>query len=407
MSNSVAEFFSKKGIKKFKNGIQAFAQKQAVKAAAVSMVLATAFAGSAMAQNTQTRDSARVVTAYAIMEKGDTLCSYQAIRSDSASFARLENLVNNATKSKTGREVLREVSKQGTTLYVEYAGPGRVGFFDPGTNSICLNPVYNDGNLQSCLVHEGKHSVQSAALDKDADCFYDFASNVMRSRVMEADAVATQTKFSYEMAQAGDSIAWKELTTDFPLITAAFEKGVKTHGENSEKTMKDTMLSWYQNKDYAKLYDRSLVDFNARIVIAAPEDIAADCFKKTMSADTLVKYVCTMAGKPYAGTDGSILKTPETAYLAPDIYEDAALVGRVAEIRTGKKDTSMDALYVLNEDGSVSKKTYGQVRKEKAKEEQTAKEGPKAAGNAGEKASAVPQKPAAFFVASVKESFRR
>lgn len=50
MSNSVDEFLSKKGIKKFKNGVQAFMQKQAVKAAAVSMVLASAFAGPALAQ---------------------------------------------------------------------------------------------------------------------------------------------------------------------------------------------------------------------------------------------------------------------------------------------------------------------------------------------------------------------
>lgn len=369
MSNSVAEFFSKKGVKKFKNGIQAFAQKQAVKAAAVSMVLATAFAGQAMAQNTQTRDSAKVVTAYAIMEKGDTLCSYQAVKSDSASFARLGKLVNNATKSQTGREVLQEVSKQGTTLYVDFAGKGTVGFFDPSTNSICLNPIFDDGNLQSCLVHEGKHSIQSAALNKSADCFYDFASNVMKSRVMEADAVATQTKFSYEMARAGDSLAWKELAYSFPMVTSAFTKSAEIYGENSRETMKETMLAWYKDKDYVRLYDESMAQFHAKIVTSAPDALMKDCFKQTMSADSLLKYVCTVSGKPYAGTDGSILKTPQTAYLASDIYQYASEISNAVETRTGRRDDSADGFYILNAGSSVSQKTYGQQKEEKAQAE--------------------------------------
>ena len=52
MSNSVSEFFSKDGVKKFKSGVKAFTERQAVKVAAASMVLAGAFAG-ARAQNSQ------------------------------------------------------------------------------------------------------------------------------------------------------------------------------------------------------------------------------------------------------------------------------------------------------------------------------------------------------------------
>ncbi len=367
MSNSVDEFLSKKGIKKFKNGVQAFMQKQAVKAAAVSMVLASAFAGPALAQKMQPRDSGRVVTSYAVTEKGDTLCSYQAVQKDSASFARLEKLVNNATKSRTGREILRQVSEQGTILYVDFAGNGTVGFFDPSNNSICLNPSFNDGNLQSCLIHEGKHSIQSAALNKGADYAYDYASNVMTSRVMEADAMATQTKFSYEMAQAGDSLAWKELATGFPHVTKAFEKGVDAHGENSKKTMKATMLAWYQNKNYVKCYDAKMANFHARFVVAAPDSLMKNAFQKTMSADFLVRQVCTMDGKPYAGRDGSILKTPQTAYLSSDVHEFASLISNAVQTRVGRRDDSADSFYTFDINGNVSKKTYAQRKAEKAK----------------------------------------
>lgn len=103
MSNSVSEFFSKDGVKKFKSGVKAFTERQAVKVAAASMVLAGAFAG-ARAQN-QEQVKPELVTAFAVTEQGDTLCSYVAEKTDSASFARLQNLVNTATKSQTGREV--------------------------------------------------------------------------------------------------------------------------------------------------------------------------------------------------------------------------------------------------------------------------------------------------------------
>ena len=147
MSNSVSEFFSKEGIKKFKNGAKAFAEQHAVKVAAVSMVLAGAFASNVRAHTDQTQESGHV-TAYAITEKGDTICSYLAERTDSASFARLQGLVDKATKSETGCEILKNISKQNTVLTIADAGSETIGFFNPANNSICLNKIFDDAMLQ-------------------------------------------------------------------------------------------------------------------------------------------------------------------------------------------------------------------------------------------------------------------
>lgn len=95
--------------------------------------------------------------------------------------------------------------------------------------------MFKDADLQSCLIHEGKHSVQSHALNEKTDLFHTFASNIMTTRVMEADAMATQTKFSYEMAQAGDSLAWKQLVDTHAGITKAFEEGAKNTAKTAMK----------------------------------------------------------------------------------------------------------------------------------------------------------------------------
>lgn len=369
MSNSVSEFFSKEGIKKFKNGAKAFAERQAVKVAAVSMVLAGAFASNVRAHTDQTQESGQV-TAYAITEKGDTICSYLAERTDSASFARLQGLVDKATKSETGCEILKNISKQNTVLTIADAGSGTVGFFDPDNNSICLNKIFDDAMLQSCLIHEGKHSVQSFSLGRSLDADNTFYTNTIMSRVMEADAVATQTKFSYELAQAGDSAAWKSIREEHKVIADTFEAGAKKYGKDKNRTMRNTMLAWYKDKPYAKLYDVSLAEFHTNVSIKMSADQLQDKFQKGIDTDELIRAVCQLGGKTYA-KDGSLLTAPETAYLSRDVYFETQVASSILGTKTGFKDVSASFMYPLEIDGTVSNLTYvqeSQVKRQKEKQ---------------------------------------
>lgn len=370
MSNSVSEFFSKEGIKKFKNGAKAFAERQAVKVAAVSMVLAGAFASNVRAHTDQTQESGHV-TAYAITEKGDTICSYLTERTDSASFARLQGLVNNATKSKTGCEILQNISKQNTLLSMGDAGSNTIGYFAPDENVIVLNDCFDNPTLQSCLVHEGKHSVQSFALGNSVNSSNTFYTNTLISRVMEADAVATQTKFSYEMAQAGDSAAWKSLQEEHKGITDTFEAGAKKYGQNKKKTMRETMLAWYKDKAYAGLYDQSLVQFHTNFALKSSDDQIKDSFKESINTDELIRAVCQLGGKTYA-KDGSLLTAPETAYLSRDVYFETQVASSILETKTGRKDVSASFMYPLEKDGTVSNLTYAQESQVKRQKEKQA-----------------------------------
>lgn len=372
MSNSVSEFFSKEGIKKFKSGAKAFAERQAVKVAAVSMVLAGAFASNVRAHTDQTQESGQV-TAYAVTEKGDTICSYLAERTDSASFARLQGLVNNATKSKTGCEILQNISKQNTLLSMGDAGRNTIGYFAPDENVIVLNDCFDNPTLQSCLVHEGKHSVQSFALGNSVNSSNTFYTNTLISRVMEADAVATQTKFSYEMAQAGDSAAWKSLQEEHKGITDTFEAGAKKYGQNKNKTMRETMLAWYKDKAYAGLYDQSLVQFHTNFALKSSDDQIKDSFKESINTDQLIRAVCRLDGKTYA-KDGDLLTTPETAYLSRSDYFGMQVANGVLKARTGREDVSASFMYPVEKDGTVSKLTYVQEDQVEARQEKQEKQ---------------------------------
>ena len=372
MSNSVSEFFSKEGIKKFKNGAKAFAERQAVKVAAVSMVLAGAFASNVRAHTDQTQESGQV-TAYAITEKGDTICSYLAERTDSASFARLQGLVNNATKSKTGCEILQNISKQNTLLSMGDAGSNTIGYFAPDENVIVLNDCFDNPTLQSCLVHEGKHSVQSFALGNSVNSSNTFYTNTLISRVMEADAVATQTKFSYEMAQAGDSAAWKSLQEEHKGITDTFEAGAKKYGKDKKRTMRNTMLAWYKDKAYAGLYDQSLVQFHTNFALKSSDDQIKDSFKESINTDELIRAVCRLDGKTYA-KDGDLLTTPETAYLSRSDYFGMQVANGVLKARTGREDVSASFMYPVEKDGTVSKLTYVQEDQVEARQEKQEKQ---------------------------------
>lgn len=376
MSNSVSEFFSKNGVKKFKSGVKSFAERQAVKVAAASMVLAGAFAG-ARAQNHEQAEP-QLVTAFAVTEQGDTLCSYVAEKTDSASFARLQNLVNTATKSETGREVLKNISEQGTLLTIGDAGMGTIGYFMPGENMIRLNDVFDDATLQSCLVHEGKHSVQSFSLGRALEASNSFYTNTLISRVMEADAVATQTKFSYEMAQQGDSAAWKSLREEHRGITDTFEAGAKKYGKDKKKTMRQTMLAWYKDKAYAGLYDESLIQFHTSVAVNASSEEIGDCFKEGINTDELIRAVCKQGGKTYA-KDGDLLTTPETAYLSRSNYMDVQMIGTFTKARGGREDVSASFMYPLEKDGTVSKITYVQEDQQEARQAKQEKQAKAAA----------------------------
>lgn len=360
MSNNVAEFFSKKGIKKFKSGAKAAFEYGAVKAAVATAVLASAFATTRLAAADV--GAGKVQTAYAVTEKGDTICSYMAEKTDSASFARLQKLVNNATKTETGCEVIKAIGEKGTVLQMGDTGRDCIGFFSIDENRIVLGTSHSDAELQSCLVHEGKHAIQNNSIVAEDPSKYTFESNVMLTRVMEADAMTAQTKFCVEMAQQGDSAAYKAMAVGHAGMIAAYETASAQYGANSNQTLKETMLSWYDDKDYVAMYDADFVEYHKSMAEQETGAHLLSAFTKTHNADKVLAAVCQWKGRAYAGTDGTLLKTPRTAWLSAENNAAMARASRMISRKTNglKADKSADNFYALN-GKTVSASTFKQT----------------------------------------------
>jgi len=76
----------------------------------------------------------------------------------------------------------------------------------------------------------------------------------------------------------------------------------------------------------------------------------------------LLANTCQYKGVKYAGTDGSILNTPRTAWLNVETRDKMANVSNrlVSKTLGFNGDESMDNFY-MRKDGKVSKQTYKQI----------------------------------------------
>ncbi|MCQ2914654.1 MAG: hypothetical protein MJ247_05620 [Alphaproteobacteria bacterium] len=353
MSKSVSDFFDKGSVKKFKSGIKSFLDSSATKVATASIVLATAFSSCTPEQMMHVVDHAfdKQTTEYAITEKGDTICSYQAIGSKS-DRERIAKIVNAATKSETGCAILKGISQNNATISFEEASDC-TGFYDQETNSICLNPYYTNARLESNLIHEGKHSIQYAnlsALNLGTDIQNTnntFFSNTLVNRVMEADACATQAKFCYEMNEAGIKEPMNEMSRAHPSVMKSFIESAEKLGKDNKETLKQTMLSWYDDVGYVASYDNSMLDLYYNEMSSSNSNVDKnDIFSK--EANKVISSICTQNdGKAYA-TDGNLLKTSKTAYLVDYVYDRAERVETI--FRDNKTDLSIYNMYRMDTD---------------------------------------------------------
>ena len=360
MSNNVAEFLSKKGIKKFKSGAKAAFERHGVKTLAATAVLAGAFAACSDVNVFDYVEMEKPKTTYAIKENGDTLCAYQAIPVSEKSYARLQKLVNNATRSETGCAVLTALAKQGTTLCMKWTGIGSYGYFNPVENAISLNKWASDSQLQSTLIHEGRHVMQYARGAKVEET-RDIASNIMTTRLREADAYAVATRFAFEMDKAGDAEPLNTLKSTSKEITAAYARAESKHGAGSPQALKEAMLSWFDDKDYVEQYDSKVVSAWEDVIDKDSLPALKKYSAKKFNADSLLQTVCLWDGCAYAGADGAVLKTPRTAYLDDGVFKRVKKAGDVLRGKTAGAvfDVSAESFF-SSKYGRVERKTYRQ-----------------------------------------------
>ena len=195
----------------------------------------------------------------------------------------------------------------------------------------------------------------------------DIASNIMTSRLREADAYAVATRFAFEMDKAGDADALKALKRNASEITTAYARAESKHGIGTPQAMKEAMLSWFDDKDYVEKYDRNIVSAWEDVINKDSLPALKKYSSRKFNADSLLQKICQWDGCSYAGKNGAILNTPRTAYLDAGVYKrlkdaDAVLRGKTAG---AVFDVSMDNFFPLK-NGKIGRKTYRQTTQKNA-----------------------------------------
>ena len=225
----------------------------------------------------------------------------------------------------------------------------------------CLGRQHGDADLQSVLIHEGEHALQNKRVPQRTGK-YTFESNLKNMRVTEADAMTMQTLFSFEMAEKGDSAALKMMKIRHKGMVDTYAAASEKYGKGSPEALKETMLSWYDDKSYVTIYDDDMVAGHVEKVNETLGISLLSHFSKTADADALLANACQWKGVKYAGTDGALLNTPRTAWLNVEVRDKMSQVHNrlVSKTMGFNGDESVDNFY-MRKDGVVSKQTYKQI----------------------------------------------
>ncbi|MCQ2914637.1 MAG: hypothetical protein MJ247_05525 [Alphaproteobacteria bacterium] len=349
------DFMNKGEIESHKSGSTAFGRSAVV----AGMILATAFSAQNKAAATELsgHEIGDKYTKEIVAAPGGTL-SFDIVSNGAKNDSILEDMIGKALKTPTGRYVLGEVSKNGTSLTLGEAGSNLFGYYSTEDDGIVVNQNINPAFTLSTLVHEGKHSIQERNYESYSNMYYTYESSTMLTRAMEADAMMTETKFSYEMMQQGDSIPWKVMKICNPCMTEAYQNNVDTCGADTNKIMKNTALAWYSDVNYVKNYDKSLIAEYKSAISEEDETTLGQIGIDTHNADSVVTKILNMNGVSYAGTDGSILKTSQTNYLTQDSYNDVCKINSNLLTVSGNCDSSSDNMYVANSNDKILNVTY-------------------------------------------------
>lgn len=260
---------------------------------------------------------------------------------------QLAHLINEMCKSDAGRDVIETALKNNFVFVFDTSVPDAYGFADPENKICAMNPMFNESDLITTMAHELRHVHQFEApiTSKCNPYEADTKSNLMLSKVMEADAEAYGCFVSWQLKEQGKETPWNTFKRDFPEIAEPFEKTLKENEgkpDAMDKARTAAFFGWFENRDRRVGYDDSHVDFL--------REIGAQNLDKKLKSFSVVKMVtdlCAENGKSYFAADPKTVDTDR--YVAVDkrtkdrldiFFDKYYKCG-------GKRDVSLDKMPVL------------------------------------------------------------
>ena len=265
-------------------------------------------------------------------------------------FKRLKRLERLVSESDIGRRVLADVKRNGTRIHLDSSVTDCCGFFQEESNSICLNARETDEVLASTLVHESRHVWQSKQpLVFDADL--KIKPFFMMGFAIEADAVATETLFAFEMKNVRPEIWASLLQSKYACVAKGFEEGLR----------KTNRIASGLNGAFEEWYNTSVVPLYADDYIGALDKFSQTSYgedrsflSKNVSPAQIANALCRF-GKDVYLQDPSVLETPEKLHLQPKQKERLDdLLTKWANRTRRSENIGSEAIFIKEKDGSFS-----------------------------------------------------
>ena len=282
---------------------------------------------------------------YALDDQGNRLFPYALTpEMDKSLLPLLSETVNRACRSQLGRDTLRQASEMGHSFMLYTENDGRGGFYNDFNRSVCMNANESKDFICSALIHEARHSIQFDQVPEFRETFrnnnLDFKSYMIVNRAIEADAVAVQTKFAYELAQLGDRGPFDAVKGQFPAVAGSIEQAAEKGKLDHTDTLKNAADSWYKSFGIVHWYD----DYYSKVEKGR---IAMTTEQKKLSdgqLDRFVENLFKVNNTVYAGNSADYLKSPEKLSLSEEGYLNV----QSANAACGKTDISVDDMFAVN-----------------------------------------------------------
>lgn len=260
---------------------------------------------------------------------------------------QLAHLINEMCKSPAGRDVIETALKNDFTFVFDASEPDAYGYADPESKICAMNPNFNEADLITTMAHELRHvhQFESPITEKCNPYEADTKSNLMLSKIMEADAEGYGCLVSWQLKELGKPAAWNTFAHDFPEIAKPFEKAMAENegkADQVEKARTAAFYGWFDNTDRRVGYDDSHVDFLKQI---GPKNIAKKL--KSYPVEDMMAQITCEHGKNYF-TDPFKAVDAEK-YVAVDRTTKARLDIFFNEYykKGGKRDHSLDVMPVM------------------------------------------------------------
>ncbi len=232
--------------------------------------------------------------------------------------SKLARAVKLVMKSKPyGQHAIAMLKKHDYTLVLTSAEKLQ-GLCDHDKKTVYLGANFDDERLAFTLVHEAAHAEQYSKYTPNAFGHNNLKSEIMVTRILEADADAKAMMYAYDMKERGDNSIYEKMAKDSPEIAYAFEESISNKPENlhNGKALEAAFDAWFDNDAYKFSYEKS---YYVKELTNITENEQEDChdFDNNINPAEIVSKICT-------SHDGKMYFSKNPSALNNDKYVDVA-----------------------------------------------------------------------------------